>query len=245
MKTVAIVQARTGSTRLPGKVLAQLGTRPMLAQQLRRLRDARTLDEIVVATTTESWDDPVAELAEAEDLRCFRGSETDVLGRYVGAARASGAEIVVRLTADCPLIDPGVVDRVTGMLVDGAGDYDYASNVVRRTFPQGLDAEALFFDTLERVDRLARTPDAREHVTWFVVSERPDLFLIGSVTDDEDNSDLRWTVDTPDDLELVRALYDRLDLETTKQDYRAIVAHVRAHPELAAAGDGSIRRGHG
>src|SRR5262249_13108735 len=153
-KTVAIVQARTGSTRLPGKVLAQVGTRPMLAQQLRRLRDAVTLDEIVVATTTESRDDPVAEIAEAEDVRCFRGSESDVLGRYVGAARASGAEIVVRLTADCPLIDPGVVDRVTGLLVNGAGEYDYASNVVRRTFPQGLDAEALFVDTLERVDRL-------------------------------------------------------------------------------------------
>jgi len=217
----------------------------MLAQQLRRLRDARTLDEIVVATTTEPRDDPVVKIAEAEGLRCFRGSETDVLGRYVGAARASSAEIVIRLTADCPLIDAGVVDRVTGTLVDGAREYDYASNVVHRTFPQGLDAEALFADTLERVDRLARSPEAREHVTWFIVSERPDLFLLGSVTDDEDNSDLRWTVDTPEDLDLVRALYEHLELETSKQDYRAIVAHVRAHPELAAAGDGSIRRRHG
>ena len=229
MKTVAIVQARTGSTRLPGKVLAEVGGRPMLAQQLRRLRQARALTEIVVATTTDPRDDPVAELAEAEGSRCFRGSEADVLSRYVGAARASGADAVVRLTADCPLIDAGVVDRVTEMLVDGRAEYDYVSNVVRRTYPQGLDAEALFVDTLERVDRLASTPAAREHVTWFIASERPELFLIGSVTDDDNNSDIRWTVDTAEDLEHVRRLYTELDLDASPKDYRTILAHLHAH----------------
>jgi spore coat polysaccharide biosynthesis protein SpsF len=236
VKTVAIVQARTGSTRLPGKVLEQVGGRPMLAQLLRRLREARALTEIMVATTTESRDDAVVELAGTEGIGCFRGSEDDVLSRYVGAARNSGAEIVVRLTADCPLIDAGVVDRVVATLIDGAAEYDYVSNVVRRTYPQGLDVEALFVDTLERVYRLARSPEAREHVTWFVASERPELFLVGSVTDDEDNSDLRWTVDTPADLELVRRLYDELDLGTTPLGYRAILAQVRSHPQLTGFG---------
>jgi len=232
VKTVAVVQARTGSTRLPGKVLAEVGGRPMLVQELRRLRDARTLSEIVVATTTQPRDDVVAELAEAEGVRCFRGDEDDVLRRYVEAARSSAADVVVRLTADCPLIDPGLVDQVAGTLVAGVAEFDYVSNVVRRTYPQGLDAEALFVDTLERVDRLARSREAREHVTWFITSERPELFVIGSVTDDHDNSDLRWTVDTPTDLELVRRLYDDLDLDASALDYRTILAHVRAHPEL-------------
>lgn len=235
MRAVAVVQARTGSTRLPGKVLAEVGGRPMLVQQLRRLQDARTLAEIVVATTTQPRDDALAALAEAEGIRCFRGDEEDVLRRYVEAARSSAAEVVVRLTADCPLIDAGVIDDVTRMLMTGAAEFDYVSNVIRRTYPQGLDAEALFMDTLERVDRLARSPQAREHVTWFIVSERPELFVVGSVTDHHDNSDLRWTVDTAADLELVRRLYDALELGASALDYRAVVAHVRAHPELATA----------
>lgn len=239
MRAVAVVQARTGSTRLPGKVLAEVGGRPMLVQQLRRLQDARTLAEIVVATTTQPRDDALAALAEAEGIRCFRGDEEDVLRRYVEAARSSAAEVVVRLTADCPLIDAGVIDDVTRMLMTGAAEFDYVSNVIRRTYPQGLDAEALFMDTLERVDRLARSPQAREHVTWFIVSERPELFVVGSVTDHHDNSDLRWTVDTAADLELVRRLYDALELGASPLDYRTVVAHVRAHPELATANIGT------
>jgi spore coat polysaccharide biosynthesis protein SpsF len=207
----------------------------MLVQQLRRLRRARTLAEIVVATTTQPRDDVLVELAATEGIGCFRGDEANVLTRYVEAARGSSADVIVRLTADCPLIDAAVVDEVTNTLVTGAADFDYVSNVLPRTYPQGLDAEALFIDTLERVERLARSPEAREHVTWFITSERPDLFVLGSVTDEHDNSDLRWTVDTAADLELVRRLYDALDLEASTLDYRAIVAHVRAHPELATA----------
>jgi spore coat polysaccharide biosynthesis protein SpsF len=235
VRIVAVVQARTGSTRLPGKVLAPVGGSPMLVQQLRRLVAAQSLTEIVVATTTEPEDDAVVELARGEGIRCFRGSDEDVLSRYVEAAHDSAADVVVRLTADCPLIDAGVVDAVTETLVDGPTQFDYASNVVHRTYPQGLDAEALFADTLERVDRLARSPEAREHVTWFIASERPELFLVGSVTDDEDNSDLRWTVDTAADLELVRRLYEDLDLAVSGLGYRDIVEHVRANPELATA----------
>ena len=144
--------------------------------------------------------------------------------RYVGASREAGAEVVVRLTADCPLLDPSVVDRVVAALEP---DVDYASNVMVRTYPVGLDVEAMLLDVLYRVDRLGRSAEAREHVTWFVRSERPDLFILRSVVDDDDNSDLRWTVDTEDDLAVVRRLYRELKLAERTPSYREIAAHAR------------------
>lgn len=229
---VAIVQARTTSTRLPGKVLLDLAGEPMLVQQLRRLRRAASLSEIVVATTVNAADDAVAAVAEAEGARVTRGSEQDVLGRYRLAALEAKADIVVRVTADCPLLDPDVVDTVVAAL---SREVDYASNVVRRTYPAGLDVEVLHADTLARVDRLAGSAQAREHVTWFILNERPELFAVVSVTDDVDNSDLRWTVDGRSDLELVRTLYAELGLADDPLPYRRVVEHVRSHPALATA----------
>lgn len=204
----------------------------MLAQQLRRLVDARSVGEIVVATTTNAADDPVAALARREGVRTFRGDEHDVLGRYVAAAREERADVVVRITADCPLLDPGVVDRVVGALTE---DADYASNVIERTFPQGLDCEALHRRTLERVDALAESPESREHVTLLINNEQPDLFTRVSVVDEADNSDLRWTVDEPDDLERVRRLYARFELAERRLPYRELIRAVRSDPELARA----------
>jgi spore coat polysaccharide biosynthesis protein SpsF len=232
MSTVAVVQARTGSSRFPGKVLAELEGAPLLTQELRRLRRARMLDEIVVATTTSEGDDAVVELAEREGVRWYRGSETDVLGRYVAAAREAGAESVVRVTADCPLLDPEVVDLVVARLHESEAELDYASNVVERSFPQGLDVEAFFVDVLERLNRLASSPSAREHVTWYLRFEHPELFLVGSVDAEDDDSDLRWTVDTPSDLELVRRLYRDLRLADMPYAYREIVAYVRSQADL-------------
>jgi spore coat polysaccharide biosynthesis protein SpsF len=223
-----------GSTRLPGKVLMDVSGAPMLAQQLRRLQRAQSLDSIVVATSDRPDDDRIVEAARAAGVDAFRGSETDVLARCLGAARASRADVVVRVTADCPLIDGSVVDRVCRSLT---GDVDYAANVIRRTFPQGLDVEALHLDVLERVARMASSDAAREHVTWFVYRERHDLFEIASVEDSQDNSDLRWTVDRLSDLELVRELYRQLSLGEQPLAYLDIVQHVRAHPELRAAAD--------
>jgi len=243
MRRVIVVQARMTSTRLPGKVLMDVAGRPMLAQQLRRLTRCRLADDIVVATTVNATDDPVVTVARAEGARWFRGSEGDVLDRYVGAARDAKADIVVRVTADCPLIDPDVSDRVIDALVSGPERWDYASNVVRRTFPQGLDTEALFADTLERVHRMARSASAREHVTPFIYRERPDLFLVHSVTDGEDNSDLRWTVDEPADLELVRRVYEGLRVGERAVGYRELLAHARAHPELSALNAAVVPRG--
>ena len=233
MKRVCVVQARMGSTRLPGKVLLDLAGRPMLAQLLRRLRACASLDEIVIATSVAASDDPIAELGASEQVRVSRGSEADVLDRIVQAARATQADVVVRVTADCPLIDPHVTDRVVDDLTTNARTADYASNVLRRTFPRGLDVEAMFLDTLLRVDRLARTPAEREHVTITIRSELPDMFLTRSVVSEKDDSDLRWTVDEQLDLDLIGRLYDALGLAERIVPYAVVVDHVRRHPELA------------
>jgi spore coat polysaccharide biosynthesis protein SpsF len=232
VNAVAIVQARMTSSRFPGKVLAELAGVPMLAQELRRLAAAASIDEIVVATTRNGADDPVAALAEREGARVFRGEEHDVLGRYVGAAREASADVVVRITADCPLLDPEIVDRVVRALHEKA---DYAANVLVRTFPYGLDCEALHRETLERVDALATSAPAREHVTWLINEERPELFTRVSVVDEEDNSDLRWTVDEPDDLERVRGLFARFGLTERRLSYKELIQAVRSDPDLAPA----------
>jgi spore coat polysaccharide biosynthesis protein SpsF (cytidylyltransferase family) len=202
---VAIVQARMGSTRLPGKVLADLDGEPLLAHVLRRAGAAASVDEVVLATTREPRDDALLSVAEAADVRIVRGSEDDVLGRYTVAADAALADIVVRITGDCPLLDPAVVDTVVESLEKSSADY--ASNILQRTFPKGLDVEALHHDVLTRVARLASSVAAREHVTWFIREERPDLFVRRSVTtEDGDWSELNWSVDSSEDLERVRAL---------------------------------------
>src|SRR4029434_10066754 len=142
-------------------------------------------DSLVGAPALNATDDPVVAVARGEGARWFRGSEADVLERYVGAAREARADVVVRITADCPLIDPDVSDRVVATLADASARWDYVSNVAPRPFPRDLDTEALFVDTLERVHRMARSHAAREHVTPFIYQERPDLFALGSVTDQE------------------------------------------------------------
>src|SRR5688572_2663211 len=242
MKRVVIVQARMTSTRLPGKVLLDLGGRPALAQVLRRIRAMKEQDEIVVATTTLASDDPVVKLAEREGVRWFRGDEADVLSRFVGAARESRADLVVRITADCPLIDSVESDRVVFELRANASKADYASNILRRTYPRGLDTEAFWVDTLNRVHRLGSSANSREHVTWYIYRERPDLFMCHSVTDTVDNSDLRWTLDTSEDLEIIRQIYQGLSLSESLRPYRDILAYVRAHPELVAINAGVVQK---
>ncbi len=229
MRRAVIIQARMTSTRLPGKVLQDLEGRPMLARQLERLRACRHADELVIATTTNATDDPIVALAEAEGARWFRGSEHDVLSRYAGAAREAAADAVIRVTSDCPLIDPDEVDVVIEALEPGV---DYAANIIERRLPQGLDTEALWRDVLERMDRAATSVPAREHVTWFCREERPELFVRRSLVRPYDAADLRWTVDTADDLALVRRLYADLGLAEQPRPFAEILAHVRAHPDL-------------
>jgi spore coat polysaccharide biosynthesis protein SpsF len=232
MRKVIIVQARMASTRLPGKVMRDIAGQPMLAQQLCRLKRCSLADDIVVATTSNAMDDPIVMLARREHVGCFRGSEEDVLARYAGAARAAQAEVVVRITADCPLIDPEVTDRVISELIQHARDCDYASNVLNRTYPRGLDCESFFSDTLFRVDRIAKTKVAREHVTSFIRNERPDLFLCRSVEDSHDNSDLRWTVDTQQDFDFVKQVYEALNISASQTSYREILNYLHNNADV-------------
>ena len=230
-RVIAIVQARMGSSRLPGKVMADICGSPMLAHQVRRLKRAAALDEVVIATTSSERDAPLVALAERLGIGCFRGSETDVLDRYRGAAEAFSADVVVRITADCPLIDSDVIDAVVAALLEDEKT-DYASNVIDRSYPQGLDVEALRRDVLERVASTATSQMAREHVTWHFLSEEPYAFHSRSVREHDDHSDLRWTVDTPADLELVRRIYIELELSKSDAGYREILEHVLQSDQL-------------
>jgi spore coat polysaccharide biosynthesis protein SpsF (cytidylyltransferase family) len=228
MKAVAIIQARMTSTRLPGKVLADLGGRPLLARVVERARLARTLAEVVVATTVNTTDDPVAALCASLGLPCFRGSEEDVLDRYHGAAGAHGADPVVRITADCPLLDPAVVDRVMGAYIEGG--CDYASNTLHRSYPDGLDTEVFSYAALDTAWREARLASEREHVTPFIW-KNPARFRIRQVVQPRDLSALRWTVDEPADLAFVRQVQALLPEGATSME--AILEVLAAHPELA------------
>lgn len=231
-RVCAIVQARMGSQRLPGKVLAAIGRQSMLAHVVERAAACAAVDQVVIATGDGADDDPIARAAAALGVACWRGSPHDVLARYRGAADAHAADVVVRLTADCPLLDPAVIGRVIAALTAGRAPCDYASNTFVRTYPRGLDAEALWRDTLHRLDRLARTAAHREHVTA-LVHDRPDWFVTTSVEGDLDASDLRLTVDTPADLELIRRIHARL-APTATTPHAAIVALLRREPALVA-----------
>jgi spore coat polysaccharide biosynthesis protein SpsF len=232
VRAVAIIQARMGSTRLAGKVLADLGGASLLGRVVQRLRGARMIDDVVVATTGNVADDPLAAEAIKVGAGLFRGNEHDVLTRYLGAARTWQAELVVRVTAACPLLDAAVIDEVVTALASGA-PCDYASNTLIRTYPRGLDVEVLHLDALERLGRLARTPETRAHVTSFVM-ESPALFRVRQIRAQVDDSDLRWTVETAEDLALVCALYDELQLADHPRPYADVVAAVRARPTLTA-----------
>jgi spore coat polysaccharide biosynthesis protein SpsF (cytidylyltransferase family) len=164
MRTVAIIQARMGSTRLPGKVLMDLAGEPMLVRVVNRVRRAERLDEVVVATTASPSDDPIFEGCRQRGWAVERGSEKDVLDRYYRAARAHHADVVVRITADCPFVDAGLIDQVVGAFLGGG--YDYVSNVLEpRTYPRGLDVEVFRFSALEKAWQEDRDPSWREHVT--------------------------------------------------------------------------------
>jgi spore coat polysaccharide biosynthesis protein SpsF len=200
--TLCVVQARTGSTRLPGKVLRDLGGRPLLRFMLDRLV-ALDVDEVVVATSALDRDDPVAAIAHDAGRPVVRGSENDVLARFVDAIDAFPADHVVRLTADCPLADPDVIERVLAHhLATGA---DYTSNVFPRTFPKGLDVEVARAEALRTAHHEARDPVEREHVMPFLY-RRPDRFRLANLRVEAVLGRERWTVDTAEDLARVRSI---------------------------------------
>jgi spore coat polysaccharide biosynthesis protein SpsF len=229
MKVVAIIQARVGSTRLPGKVLLDLAGQPMLVRGTNRTRRALTLNKVVVATTVQPADDAIARLCSERGWPCFRGSEDDVLDRYYQAALGYRAEAVVRITADCPLIEPEVIDRVVQEFLKLQPRVDYVCNMLpRRTFPRGLDTEVMRFDTLDRAWHEDRDPASREHVTPHIW-RNPELFHVHGVSNEEDYSHLRWTVDTIEDLAFMRRIYNHFGHD--RFSWREVLAVLEEHPE--------------
>lgn len=231
MRTVLIVQARMGSSRLPGKVLMEVGGETMLGRVVRRASRAALVDEVAVATSTAPGDDAVDEHAAELRVTCVRGSEGDVLDRFRTAAEALGAGVVVRVTADCPMIDPGLVDDVVGALRDAPGA-DFAANTLERTYPRGLDVEAATRACLDRAWREAREPWERAHVFPYVYAD-PQRFHLVSVRGDEDRSGHRWTVDTAEDLAMARALCARLPGGGLRAGWREALAAVEREPGIA------------
>jgi len=211
-KLTAVVQARMGSSRLFGKVMKKICGKPMLILMLERLSHAKLLDDIVVATSTENCDNVIANLAETNGYSVFRGSELDCLDRHYQAGKKFGAKYVSKITPDCPLIDPQIVDMVLGYFLKNVEKFDYVSNVHPYTFPNGLDVEVFHLSALEKAWKDAKKPNEREHTTPFMWSN-PSLFRIGNVTMPDGRNLFmreRWTVDFEEDFEFVKKIYENL-----------------------------------
>ncbi|MBI4327439.1 MAG: glycosyltransferase family protein [Chloroflexi bacterium] len=234
MKTIAIIQARMGATRLPGKVLRPLCGQSVLGHVVARVQAARRPDGLLVATTEAAGDDVIAAECVRLGIGCFRGSEQDVLARYQGAARASGAEAIVRITADCPLFDGLLLDQMLAVFLEAnqAGiTVDYLSNVLKRTFPRGLDAEICTSAALERAHREATQLFEREHVTPFLY-RHPELFRLRSFEGATDLSAHRWTLDTPEDWEFIEAVYEALPRGEEMFSTADVLKLLKEKPEL-------------
>jgi spore coat polysaccharide biosynthesis protein SpsF len=211
-KILTVVQARMGSSRLPGKVLLPLAGQPLLVRMVERVQRAPLAGTVVVATTTDDADDAIAQLCTDHGLECFRGDALDLLDRHYQAACHYGADVVLKIPSDCPLIDPAIIDEVVRFYLDFAERYDFVSNLHPATFPDGNDVEVMPFTMLETAWREAKRPLEREHTTPFFW-ENPDRFHIGNVTWDagkDFSMSHRWTIDYPEDYQFISAVYDAL-----------------------------------
>lgn len=205
MKIVAIIQARMGSTRLPGKILMEVLDKPLLEYQIERVKRSKLIDEVVIATTTNETEKPIIDLCKRLGISYYRGSENNVLSRYYEAATQYNADIIVRLTSDCPIIDPEIIDEVISAFYEKSGEVDYASNTLKRTYPRGMDVEVFSYKALKYSYINASSVAETEHVTPFIY-QNPDLFNLFSIVNDSDQSKHRWTVDTIEDLKLIKKI---------------------------------------
>ena len=227
MKTVIIVQARMTSTRLPGKVLKTVLGKPLLEYQIERLRRIKAVDEIVIATTTNDTDQPIVDLCNRLDLPCFRGSEEDVLARYHEAAEKYNADIVVRITSDCPVIDPAACEEAIAYFLKNEDQYDY---VRLEQYPRGLDTEVFSFKVLDECFREATDKPDREHVTPFIY-RHPERYQVKYLNCDKDYSHHRWTVDTPEDLELITRIIEEIYPVNPNFNYEDILGVLKKYPD--------------
>jgi spore coat polysaccharide biosynthesis protein SpsF len=235
MRTIAVVQARMGSTRLPGKVMRTLCGRTVLGHVIARVRLCSRVDEVVVAIPDAPVDDVLVDEARLHGASAFRGSEEDVLARYYHAAREARADRVVRVTSDCPLFDAavlcGMLERFDQGLSSGL-TADYMSNTLTRSLPRGLDAEIFTFDALERAHQEAVLPFEREHVTPYIYRS-PERFSLLGYERTPDLSYLRWTLDTEEDWGLIKAIYDALCASAADFSTADVLALLERRPDLA------------
>ncbi|MCX6772878.1 MAG: glycosyltransferase family protein [Candidatus Micrarchaeota archaeon] len=236
---LAIIQARMGSTRLPKKVLADVEGKPMMHWIAMRLKASKKVSKIVVATTTEKVDGQVEEFAKSEGIPCYRGSVNDIVDRCYQAALQSGCGAVVRITADCPLVDPALVDEM--LVAFEKGKFDFYSNVEPPSYPDGLDVEILSYDCLERLWKATR--DDSFLAEWFrtYLVQNPDKFRLGNHKYKTDLSSLRWTVDEKEDLELVRRIYSELKGRGGVFHMSDVLELLSKEPSIAKINDKYIR----
>jgi spore coat polysaccharide biosynthesis protein SpsF len=228
---LAILQARSSSSRFPRKVLEPLLGAPMILRQIERIRRAKRLDALVLATSVDPSDDELAQLCVEGGVKVYRGSLNDVLGRFISAARSAGRpDWIVRLTGDCPLADPAIIDRVIEQAVQSGADY--ASNALVATFPDGLDVEVMRAAALEAIGSEPRSDAEREHVT-LALYRHPERFNIHHVRNDRDLSHLRWTVDEPRDFALVKTIYEALYPGKPDFSFADVLALIEGRPDLA------------
>jgi spore coat polysaccharide biosynthesis protein SpsF len=235
---IAIIQARMGSTRLPGKVLKIAAGKPILAHQILRVKKAKTLDLVVIATTITPADDSIIRLSKKYGVSFFRGSGDDVLDRYYQAAKKFGADTIVRLTGDCPLLDPGLIDKAVRFFKKG--HFDYAANGLPPTLPDGMDVEVFTFRSLEAAWKKARLASDREHVTSYIW-KNPKKFRIGRISEKNNLSHLRLTVDEPSDLRLVRKIFNRLYKKNKYFSLDDILGLLEENPRLLRINSAIVR----
>ncbi|WP_123041908.1 cytidylyltransferase domain-containing protein [Cohnella candidum] len=243
MRIAAIVQARMGSTRLPGKVLRPLGGVPVIQWIYERLSKCRNLDQIVVATGESAADDEFAETLKRLGIPVFRGSEHDVLDRYYRAARAIRADAVVRITGDCPLIDPAVVDAVVARFNEGQPELRYVSNINPPTYPDGLDVEVFTIEALYQAWRQSEWASEREHVTPYM-RNRPDLFPQDHIRCEKDYSHYRWTLDEERDWSFLTALVSLASdkgWEPREVSFPEWLSLIESHSDLTGRNEGILR----
>jgi spore coat polysaccharide biosynthesis protein SpsF len=236
MKVVAIIQARMGSTRLPGKVMRTLCGQSVLGQVISRVKACPLVDEVLVATTTQSQDDIIVAESLKFNVKIYCGSEDDVLERYYFAARKVGGDLIVRVTSDCPLFDPLLLEAMLAQFCKLRADGDllgYFSNTLERTYPQGLDAEIFPFSVLERAHYEARLPFQREHVTPYIYGH-PDLFKLKNYANPVNLSRHRWTLDTMEDWQLIEAIYSALCKDDNIFTTQEVLDFLESRPDIVS-----------
>jgi spore coat polysaccharide biosynthesis protein SpsF len=233
MRKIATVEARMSSSRLPGKVLLPLAGKPSLERLVERARRAKSIQDVVIATTVSPKDDAIVEWAKKAGVSVFRGSEEDVLLRVLEAAKAYDGEVIVELTGDCPLLDPAHIDELVKYWEEN--DFDYVSNILERTYPRGFDTQVFARSVLEEVDKLTQDPADRENVSLYIY-EHPQRYKLGGKTapPDQRGADLRICTDMKEDYEVIGRIYDALYPKNPAFGAADIVGFLRANPDIAA-----------